>query len=193
MTSVPDTQPSGGPIKGVSLTQHVAIADPPDPEGRIRISPAVTGERPGEALSVVFTVLPDDEVPAAQADPSSLAPARSPPRIPRPTTSPTRLTASTGTQVSTKLAQLGPVCPPSPTRSRRTHCCKCRLGLRLLATELSRQDSPWRLSDDHTPGTYAVLVMVKDHDLGDRYVLPGFRMVEGYRDLIFSGREFVGF
>ncbi len=51
---------------------HVAKADPPDPEGRIRISAAVTGELPGEALSVVFAVRPDDEVPAARADPPSL-------------------------------------------------------------------------------------------------------------------------
>jgi hypothetical protein len=58
--------------KGVRIQQHVAIADPPDPEGRIRISAAVTGELPGEALSVVFAVRPDDEVPAARADPPSL-------------------------------------------------------------------------------------------------------------------------
>jgi hypothetical protein len=46
--------------------------DPPDPEGRIRFSEAVTGELPGEALSVVFAVRPDDEVPAVRADPPSL-------------------------------------------------------------------------------------------------------------------------
>jgi len=51
---------------------HVATADPPDPEGRIRISAAVAGERPDEALSVVFAVRPDDEGPAARADPPSL-------------------------------------------------------------------------------------------------------------------------
>jgi hypothetical protein len=45
-----------------------AIADPPDPEGHIRI----TGERPVEALSVVFAVRPDDEVLAEPADPPSL-------------------------------------------------------------------------------------------------------------------------
>jgi len=50
---------------------HIYI-NPPDPEGRIRISAAVTGELPGQALSVVFAVRPDDEVPAVRADPPSL-------------------------------------------------------------------------------------------------------------------------
>ena len=56
----------------MGVKQHVAIADPPDPEGRIGISAAVTGELPDEALSVVFAVRPDEEVPAAPADPPSL-------------------------------------------------------------------------------------------------------------------------
>ena len=47
------------------------IPDSPDPEGQIRISAAVTGELPGQALSVVFAVRPDDEVPAVRADPPS--------------------------------------------------------------------------------------------------------------------------
>lgn len=46
--------------------------DPPDPEGPIRITAAVTGELPGEALSVVFAVRPDYEVPAVRADQPSL-------------------------------------------------------------------------------------------------------------------------
>ncbi|HEY6311615.1 MAG TPA: hypothetical protein VIY52_12545 [Streptosporangiaceae bacterium] len=49
---------------------HIYI-DPPDPEGRIGISAAVTAELPGQALSVVFAVRPDDEVPAVRADPPS--------------------------------------------------------------------------------------------------------------------------
>jgi len=51
---------------------HVAIADPPDPEGSLRISAAVTGKLPDEALSFVFAVRPDDDVPAARTDPPSL-------------------------------------------------------------------------------------------------------------------------
>ena len=54
------------------LVVHVPIADPPDPEGRIRISAAVTGERPAKALSVVFAVRRDDERPGAPPDPPSL-------------------------------------------------------------------------------------------------------------------------
>ncbi len=38
----------------------------------MRISVAVTGELPGEALCVVFAVRTDDEVPAVRADPPSL-------------------------------------------------------------------------------------------------------------------------
>jgi hypothetical protein len=52
--------------------RNVAGADPPDAEGRIRISATVSGERLGQALSVVFAVRPDDEVPAARADPLTL-------------------------------------------------------------------------------------------------------------------------
>jgi hypothetical protein len=55
-----------------TVTPGWIYIDPPDPEGRIRISAAVAGELPGEALSVVFAVRPDDEVPAVRADPSSL-------------------------------------------------------------------------------------------------------------------------
>ena len=54
------------------VKQHVAIADPPDPEGSLRISAAVTGELPDQALSVVFAVRPDEQVPAAPAYPPSL-------------------------------------------------------------------------------------------------------------------------
>jgi len=54
------------------VKQHVAIADPPDPEGSPRGSAAVTGELPDEALSVVFAVRPDEQVPAAPAYPPSL-------------------------------------------------------------------------------------------------------------------------
>ena len=46
--------------------------DPPDPEGSLRISAAVTGELPDQALSVVFAVRPDEQVPAAPAYPPSL-------------------------------------------------------------------------------------------------------------------------
>ena len=56
---------------GVTARPWCIDIDPPDPEGRIRISAAVTGELPGEALSVVFAVRPDDEVPAVRADPPS--------------------------------------------------------------------------------------------------------------------------
>ena len=52
---------------GATVTPGWIYLDPPDPEGRIRI----TGELAGEALSVVFAVRPDDEVPAVRADPPS--------------------------------------------------------------------------------------------------------------------------
>ena len=55
-----------------TVRQNVLIADPPDPESSLRISAAITGEHPDEALSVVFAVRPDDEVPATPADPPSL-------------------------------------------------------------------------------------------------------------------------
>ena len=58
--------------KGATVSPGCIYIDPPDPEGRIRISAAVTGELPGQALSVVFAVRPDDEVPAVRADPPSL-------------------------------------------------------------------------------------------------------------------------
>ena len=58
--------------KGGTASPGCIYIDPPDPEGRIRISAAVTGELPGQALSVVFAVRPDDEVPAVRADPPSL-------------------------------------------------------------------------------------------------------------------------
>ena len=51
---------------------HVPKADPPDPDARIRNSATVTGERPGEAPSVVFAVRPDAEGPGASPDPPSL-------------------------------------------------------------------------------------------------------------------------
>ncbi|HEV2259043.1 MAG TPA: hypothetical protein VGS06_38495 [Streptosporangiaceae bacterium] len=57
--------------KGATVSPGCIDLDPPDPEGRIRISAAVTGELPGEALRVVFAVRPDDEVPAVRADPPS--------------------------------------------------------------------------------------------------------------------------
>jgi hypothetical protein len=58
--------------KGATASPGCIYIDPPDPEGRIRISAAVTGKLPGEALRVVFAVGPDDEVPAVRADPPSL-------------------------------------------------------------------------------------------------------------------------
>ena len=58
--------------EGSAVTPGCIYINPPDPEGRIRISPAVTGELPGQALSVVFAVRPDDEVPAVRTDPPSL-------------------------------------------------------------------------------------------------------------------------
>jgi len=58
--------------KGSAVSPGWIYIDPPDPEGRIRISAAVAGELPGEALSVVFAVRPDDEVPAVRADRPSL-------------------------------------------------------------------------------------------------------------------------
>jgi hypothetical protein len=57
--------------KGATVSPGCIYINPPDPEGRIRISAAVTGELPGQALSVVFAVRPDDEVPAVRADPPS--------------------------------------------------------------------------------------------------------------------------
>jgi len=62
----------GSNAAGVTARPGCIDLDPPDPEGRIRISTAVTGELPGQALSVVFAVRPDDEVPAVRADPPSL-------------------------------------------------------------------------------------------------------------------------
>jgi hypothetical protein len=49
-----------------------------------------------------------------------------------------------------------------------------------------------RTSNDHAPGTYAMLFVnhVEDHDIGDRY-LPVCRMVEFHRDLISEFREIV--
>ncbi len=58
--------------KGSTVSPGWIYIDPPDPEGRIRISAAVAGELPGEALSVVFAGRPDDEVPAVRADRPSL-------------------------------------------------------------------------------------------------------------------------
>ena len=57
--------------KGSAVSPGCIYVDPPDPEGRIRISAAVTAELLGEALRVVFAVRPDDEVPAVRADPPS--------------------------------------------------------------------------------------------------------------------------
>jgi hypothetical protein len=57
---------------GSTVSPGRIYIDPPNPEGRTRISAAVTGELPGKALSVVFAVRPDDEVPAVRADPPSL-------------------------------------------------------------------------------------------------------------------------
>ena len=64
--------PRNAATKGATVTPGWIYINPPDPEGRIRISAAVTGELLGEALSVVFAVRPDDEVPAVRADPPSL-------------------------------------------------------------------------------------------------------------------------
>ena len=58
--------------KGSAVSPGWIYIDPPDREGRIRISAAVAGELPGEALSVVFAGRPDDEVPAVRADRPSL-------------------------------------------------------------------------------------------------------------------------
>ena len=58
--------------KGATVSPGWIYIDPPDPEGRTRISAAVTAELPGQALSVVFAVRPDDEVPAVRADRPSL-------------------------------------------------------------------------------------------------------------------------
>jgi hypothetical protein len=58
--------------KGSTVSPGCIYLDSPDREGRIGISAAVTGEFPGQALSVVFAVRPDDEVSAVRADPPSL-------------------------------------------------------------------------------------------------------------------------
>ena len=62
------TAATKGATKGATVSPGCVYIDPPDPEGRIS---AVTGELTGQALSVVFAVRPDDEVPAARADPPS--------------------------------------------------------------------------------------------------------------------------
>jgi hypothetical protein len=59
-------------LSNVELVIQVPIADPPDPEGRIRISAAVAGERPAKALSVVFAVRRDDEGSGVSPDLPSL-------------------------------------------------------------------------------------------------------------------------
>ena len=64
--------PRNAASKGATVSPGWIYINPPDPEGRTRISAAVTGELPGQALSVVFAVRPDDEVPAVRADPPSL-------------------------------------------------------------------------------------------------------------------------
>ena len=66
------TAATKGAAKGATVSPGCIYIDPPDPEGRIRINAAVTGELPGQALGVVFAVRPDDEVPAVRADPPSL-------------------------------------------------------------------------------------------------------------------------
>jgi len=58
--------------KGSAVSPGWIYFDPPDPEGRIRISAVVAGELPGEALSVVSAGRPDDEMPAVRADRPSL-------------------------------------------------------------------------------------------------------------------------
>jgi hypothetical protein len=64
----------------------------------------------------------------------------------------------------------------------------CNAGLSLVFGRTQRT------SNDHAPGTYAVLVVnhVEDHDIRDRY-LPAMRMVmvETHRDLISGGPEIV--
>jgi hypothetical protein len=57
-----------GATEGAAVSPGWIYIDPPDPEGRLRISAAVTGELPGEALRVVFAGRPHDEVPAVRAD-----------------------------------------------------------------------------------------------------------------------------
>ena len=57
---------------GATVTPGWIYINPPDPEGRTRISVAVTREFPGEALRVVFAVRPDEQVPAVRTDPPSL-------------------------------------------------------------------------------------------------------------------------
>ena len=66
------TAATEGATEGSTVSPGWIYIDPPDPEGRIRISAAVAGELPGEALSVVFAGRPDDEVPAVRADRPSL-------------------------------------------------------------------------------------------------------------------------
>ena len=56
----------------VDLVIHAPVADPPDPEGRIGISAAVAGQRPAQALGVVFAVHRDDDRPGASPDPPAL-------------------------------------------------------------------------------------------------------------------------
>ena len=63
------TAATEGGAKGATVSPGCVYIDPPDPEGRIS---AVAGELPGQALSVVFAVRPDDEVPAVRADRPSL-------------------------------------------------------------------------------------------------------------------------
>ena len=58
--------------EGSAVTPGCIYIDPAGPDGRIRITAAVTGELPGQALSVVFAGRPDDEVPAVRADWPSL-------------------------------------------------------------------------------------------------------------------------
>jgi hypothetical protein len=62
---------ANGDPKGAAASPGCIYIDPPDPEGRVR-GAAVTGELTGQAVSVVFAVRPDDEVPAVRADPPSL-------------------------------------------------------------------------------------------------------------------------
>src|ERR1700722_19877648 len=66
------TAATNGATKGATVSPGCIYIDPPDPEGRIPISAAVTTELPGQALSVVFAGRPDDEVPALRAAPPSL-------------------------------------------------------------------------------------------------------------------------
>src|SRR5690242_1528643 len=56
----------------VDLVIHVPVADSPDPEGRIGISAAVAGQRPAQALGVVFAVRRDDDRLEASPDPPAV-------------------------------------------------------------------------------------------------------------------------